>query len=376
MLIFFAALLAASIFLAGTNPISRAIRAGQRVNILLMGMDAVATAKHTDTLILMSFNPADRVVDLISIPRDTLIKIEGLRIQRINEIYAYYFKKSKSEKYAAEQLINYINTNLFEGKIDLRYYVQVDYDLFVKIVDLLGKIRVEITEPMKYDDFAGNLHINFPVGARYLDGKDALKYIRYRGKGSDIKRISRQQKFIAEWLKSIKKPLIVLRSPQLLKYVLQNLNTNIGLWGLANLAVEFRDFDQAKIRFSTIPGRISGYYWRSESAANFLEMLAGPREKTATPYLVDIWNASGYRGAAKKARDMLINSGFNVVEWGNYAVQQEKTIIKNMTNDVNPAVMIQSLIGGDIINKFEANRSVDLSVIIGKDFKDATGYEE
>ncbi len=373
LLLFFATVLAVSIIFQGTDTISKAIRSGERINILIMGIDAVQTARHTDTLIFMSYSPKEQILDMFSIPRDTLVRPDGQKARRINEIYAHSYKKSKSEKYAAQHLLNALNANIFYGKVELKHYMLIEYDFLIKLVDLLGKIRVEITEPMKYDDFAGKFHIDFSTGVHYLNGEDALKFIRYRGKGSDIKRISRQQKFISQWVKSIKKPVLMIKSPKIVKHFLEKTDTNISVWGMISLFVELRDFNPSRIRFFTLPGRFYGNYWLCDrdEMSNIFSIVNAPRKETS-PYLVEVWNASGYGGAARAARDALIRSGFNVVEWGNYSIRQEKTIIKNLSSDINPAIVVQSLLGcGDIINKYESNRAVDLSIIIGKDFKES-----
>ncbi len=370
-LIVFAAVLAVSIYFAGTNPISRAIRDSSRINILLMGMDAVAASKHTDVLILASYSPSEQIVDMVSIPRDTLVKFDGGRLRRINEIFAFYYKKNNSRQYAAQQLLRHVNNELLEGFIDVKYYVQVEYEIFVKLVDMLGKVKVEITEPMKYDDFAEKLHIDFSPGIHYLNGADALKYVRFRGKGSDIRRINRQQKFIIDWIKSIKKPALIAAFPRILTQINKYFDSNISVWGWANLFLELRDVELARVRFLTLPGRFYGAYWMCDKAAmsHLFEKFSSDKRDLA-PYILEVWNASGNKGAAKSARDILIKAGFNVEQWGNYSVMQEKTTIKNMTGDVNAAALIQSALDtGEIINKFESGRNVDMVVIVGRDFK-------
>ncbi|PKN01191.1 MAG: hypothetical protein CVU77_06290 [Elusimicrobia bacterium HGW-Elusimicrobia-1] len=373
-LAFFALIMGVSIIMTGRDPVALALalRGDKRINILLMGMDAVESSKHTDTLMLLNYSVREQMLNVISIPRDTLVRYEGGRARRINEVYPMIRKKTSTDAEAAAEFLNFVNNNLFRGRLEIRHYVQVDYEFFTRLVDMLGKIRVEITEPMKYDDFAGKLHIDFSTGIHHLDGKDALKYIRYRGKGSDIRRISRQQKFLIDWLKSARKPLVLVRFPNIISAFRRGTNTNIGLWGVSSLMFEFRSFDTANIRFFTLPGKFYSYYWQydPQSAEEQIFRVIGTHAPRQTTYLADVWNASGKPGAARAARDALIKSGFNVIEWGNYSVYQQRTVIKNMCEEVSAGLVARNALGcGDIINRYDAARNVDVSVIIGEDYE-------
>jgi len=424
-LFIFALALAVSIILTAFDPVSKALSlrspSSVRVSVLVMGMDAVNQARHTDTLMLLSYSPSERMLNVLSIPRDTLVNYEG-HLRRINEIYSIILARKKKslidsadkntyhllEKTAAEDFLGVVNATIFKGLPEVKYYAQVDYRFFEELVDNLtgGKIRVEISEPMKYDDFAAGLHIDFSTGIHYLDGKDALKYVRYRGKGSDIRRIARQQKFVVEWISSIKKPLIIWRLPWVIKSFYENVNSNISKWALLNLAlIEFRDFDTSNVRFFTLPGRFGGNYWIYDRApGDFFKIITGTdlpsadysrrgaadSDKTAgenfpqkNPILdgdirdggsriftVQVWNASGVTGAARAVRDAMISAGFNVVDWGNYSsVQQEKTLIKNMCEDASAGVIARDTLRfGEVVNKYETNRDVDITIIIGRDY--------
>jgi len=81
-------------------------------------------------------------------------------------------------------------------------------------------------------------------------------------------------------------------------------------------------------------------------------------------------NASGVPGAARAVRDAMISAGFNVVDWGNYSsVQQEKTLIKNMCEDASAGVIARDTLRfGEVVNKYETNRDVDITIIIGRDY--------
>src|SRR5579872_1397699 len=77
------------------SPVARALQQGQRINGLLIGSDYEDNTRHSDTLMLVSYDPQNRFLDVLSIPRDTQVSIPELpHIKRINETFAYEFRRS------------------------------------------------------------------------------------------------------------------------------------------------------------------------------------------------------------------------------------------------------------------------------------------
>ena len=100
---------------------------------------------------VLNYNPTNKKLNVVSIPRDTLINVNG-RNAKINAAYAIGgYPKIKSE---AENLLN----------IKINYIVKIDYNAFREIIDALGGIEMKIERNMIYDDEGQNLHINFKAG--------------------------------------------------------------------------------------------------------------------------------------------------------------------------------------------------------------------
>src|ERR1700753_2222008 len=77
------------------SPIAMALQRGERIHGLLIGSDYEDYTRHSDTLMWISYDPHMRFLDVLSIPRDTMVKLPNLpHVQRINEVFAYEFRHS------------------------------------------------------------------------------------------------------------------------------------------------------------------------------------------------------------------------------------------------------------------------------------------
>ena len=195
-----------------------------RMNILCLGVDSVDGTHRTDTVLLMGIDPASRKLHGVSIPRDTRVLIEG-KARKINEIMA---------RHGITALRNLLE-ELLEIRVDR--HVKVDFQGFVKIIDLIGGVDLDIEHAMNYDDFEQDLHIHLPAGPQKLDGKKALEFVRFRSDASaDLGRIKRQQKFIAAVLQALKSPEQIMRIPELVREALANIETDLTVAEVVDLA--------------------------------------------------------------------------------------------------------------------------------------------
>ncbi|NFQ40103.1 LytR family transcriptional regulator, partial [Clostridium botulinum] len=196
------------------------------VNILLLGTDIGDPSqpnnnaiKRTDTIMVLNYNPKEKKLQVVSIPRDTLIDVNGKNL-KINSAYAIGGEKRvKSE---VEKLLN----------ISINYIAKIDYNAFREFIDAIGGIKMQIERNMIYDDEGQNLHINFKKGEVVkLDGKKAEEFFRWRknndGSGfanGDLDRIENQQKFISKVVDKCTSPMIIFKIPSIIKA----LGDNIG----------------------------------------------------------------------------------------------------------------------------------------------------
>ena len=179
---------------------------GSRINILFVGLRGGDPIEGdcpfcTDTLILLTVDPTTKTAGMLSIPRDMWVNIPGFGYSRINTAWTL---GRGSKLPGGGPALTMKTVSHFIG-VPVDYYVQVDFDTFVDIIDLIGGVDVYNDETIVLDPMAHGK--DFPkvkitcCGMRHLNGRIALAYARCRHveqgcKDGDIGRAKRQQKVI------------------------------------------------------------------------------------------------------------------------------------------------------------------------------------
>lgn len=367
---------------AATSPVARALDSGQRVAILLFGVDAADLSRHTDTLMLSVFDPNENYLGILNIPRDTRISIPGYRFRRVNEIYGYHLRRSNDRELSATKVREGIETLLSTGtvRVNVPYYVGVDFSGFARMVDLVGGVWVTIKIPMHYDDHAGGYHFHKEPGRYLLKGDEALKYVRFRGQTGDRGRIYRQQEFLRNMVKRLANPMMVFKVPRMVAVVATSVQSNLSFWDLAYFAAAVRRVRSDNVGFYILPGKPSGPFWipnRILAAAMAASIVAGrppvqdvdeiaPQAKIIT---INVWNASGKGGLAYKVTRKLRKAGYDVVDWGNYAAEQLQTRVVDRRGKIGHARAVSETMGVDNYHSEPNPRvMVDVEVILGQNF--------
>ncbi|MBN1823456.1 MAG: LCP family protein [Endomicrobiales bacterium] len=363
----------AALALSWMSPVARAVRKGEQINGVLIGTDWVDYARHSDTLVLVNYDPSKRFANVISIPRDTRFTPEGYNFRKINEVYAYHYRTKKNDRLAAQEVQRAVE-ELFQKRIAVPYYIQIDYSAFRKLIDLMGGINIEVDEPMHYDDNAGNLHIHFEPGRHHMNGKQALEYVRFRGRSGDIGRVYRQQKFFKASLSRFKNPYLLFRFPQIINIALKDIQTNLSFWDMLNCMLELKDIQAKDVRLAQIPGTPKRDYWviDQENCTGFLDKIfvsiSSTTINTSPRIRVEVWNASGKSRLAENVTWLLRKQGFDVIQYGTFQVRQKKSLIKDLTGDLRSAQKISELLEcGEVITRYDEKRFIDISVILGED---------
>jgi len=374
LLLFSVILILSALYLSNKSNVASCIKNGSNINFLIAGTDWVDYAQHADTIIFASYNPKKRFLDVISVPRDTKIYLPDLHLNRINEVYAYFYRKEKKHKSAIEGTSKVLS-NILHNRVQIPFYFQVDYTSFKKLIDSIGGVKIEIEEPMQYKDHAGKLNIDFKPGIYILDGEKALEYVRFRGQAGDIGRIYRQQIFLKAMLNKLKNPIVlVVRMPKLLKFIFYELNTNFTFWDKINLVFELKNLNLDNIRLAQLPGKPYQNYWLpdEEEIDRVLNLIYGPEINfQLSSITVEVCNASSHSGAARILTRKLRDFGFDVIDWKNYPTKQAKTIVVDRVGNLKAAQSIAKIINTEeIFTRYDSKRFVDISVIIGEDYKD------
>ena len=146
---------------------------------------------NTDTIMVASYDTVNQDVAIMSIPRDTMINASW-DIKKINSVYSRYNDGIGALKKQVKTLVGFTPD----------FYVKVDLEMFVELVDLVGGVEFYVPQDMNYDDPWQDLHIHLEEGLQVLDGEKAMELVRFRRYSEgDIKRVEVQQNFMKALIK-------------------------------------------------------------------------------------------------------------------------------------------------------------------------------
>jgi len=336
-----------------------------RVNVLLLGMGG---KNHdggylTDTIMIASIEPSTGNVALLSIPRDMIIPTESHGLRKINNINAFAeVEEADSGGKATSQALSKILD------IPIDYYIRVDFNGFVQIIDELGGIDINVENTLddplypikgKEDDsdyYSRYEHLYVPKGLTHMDGELALKYARSRhglnGEGSDFARSRRQQQI----LQVVKEQILnmhILFKPRMISNILstakENISTNLQIWEIVKLWDMIKDTDRSQIVSKVLDNSISGFlvdaisdegaYILTPRTGSFDEIQylvkniftgAPPeakKEVTSEQPRVEIQNGTWINGLGQKTATDLEKYGFQILNVNNAGRQNYKNSI-------------------------------------------------
>ena len=242
------------------------------INILLLGIDgadALENGGRSDSMILCSINKKDKKIYLTSFYRDTwtYMNVGG------TETYA---KMNAAYMYGKDAgIVSTIENNF---KIDIDYYLAVDFSSFEDIINLLGGITVEVQQYEAEYINRTSVH-NIEYGdAVHLDGWEALVFARIRksDSDSDVSRTRRQRIVISALIDSMKDASLSQINEMVdmfFKYVRTDLSKmEILSYAVQALANEWADFDMESIMLNDESIYRTGYV--GNSAVVFTEFPA------------------------------------------------------------------------------------------------------
>lgn len=341
-----------------------------QINILLLGMGG---AKHaggylTDTIMLASLKISEKKVALLSIPRDLSIPVENSSWTKINNINAFAeFREEDSGGLAISQALSDLL------KIPIDYYVRVDFEGFVNIIDKLGGIEVAVKNTL--DDYyypisgeeenpdyeARFEHLHIDKGLQEMDGNLALKYARSRHavgvEGSDFARAERQQTILS----ATKNKLLSVNyffKPQVLTGIIgelkDHISTNLKIWEMIKIWKNFKDIDSKDISNKVLDNSANGLLYNTINDQGAYVLLPKNGDFEEVKYLVhhifedapvkdraevvvenaqlEIRNGTWINGLANRKAVDLEKYGFEVIRISNSSRKNfEKSIIYDLS---------------------------------------------
>ncbi len=322
----------------------------------------------TDTIMLASIDPGTKKVSLVSLPRDLSVAIEDMGYQKINSINAYAeMNEAGSGGLAISQAVSDILG------IPVDYYLRVDFQGFINIVDKLGGIEIMVEnnlndysypvmgreEAEDYDSRYEHLYVE--KGLTEMDGTLALKYARSRHgvgvEGSDFARSRRQQLVISAVKEKALESKLFLK-PSVVTGIISELSdhvsTNLKVWEMIKLWKLSKDIERDDITMKVLDDGPSGMLvaGRNEVGAYVLQPKSGdfeeikymvdnifseiPKEKMISvekeETTIEIYNGTWINGLASKSSVDIEKYGFTVLRIGNSSKQNfQKSVIYDLT---------------------------------------------
>jgi len=275
-------------------------------------------------------------------------------------------------------------------------------------VDAVGRIPMEIPFDMKYDDFEQGLHIDLKKGYQILNGDKAEQFIRFRknndGSGyllGDVQRIDAQKEFIKSAVKTVLKPSIITKLPELISLGFELIKTDINIADVFEYLDDVKKFNPDNLRIETLPGEgqyidnISYFVHDAKATAELVEELfnnidvvteevnddvtngsvssvevsSNDKKVSKAEISVEVLNGTSRNGLANSVAEKLKEEGYNVTKIGNYKTTVSiKTSIINRTS-ANYAKEVKSFLGkGTVKNELLDDAKVDVTVILGSDY--------
>lgn len=210
---------------------------------------------NTDTIMLAAFDIATRKLNVLSIPRDTLVNVKRSN-KKINAAYSVGGKSGNVEELMQE--IKSV-TGIRPDK-----YVVVTLKGFIEMIDAIGGVTIDVPIDMIYSDPAQDLTINIKKGLQTLNGYDSMGFMRYRHTyvEGDIGRIKVQQTFVKALVDKMLQPATLSKLPQLADIIGRNVKTDLTTGNIIWLGKEALNMNPDEdIETFLLPGE-GGYYKR------------------------------------------------------------------------------------------------------------------
>ncbi|MEI6237309.1 MAG: LCP family protein [Candidatus Saccharibacteria bacterium] len=328
-----------------------------RVNILVMGKGGETEAEGgelTDSMMIVSIDPINTKIALLSIPRDLWVKPQGLWPMKINAVYSSAKYKAldtnPKDKAAAEAAGIAKVSSVVEQYmgVHMHYNSMVEFSAFEEAVNTLGGIDVTLPEAFNdYSMLVGNKYLSLPAGTQHLDGGYALAYARSRHGSArgDFDRGQQQQTVLV----GIKDKILSLgtysnpiKITELLSTFGSRVQTNLSINDMMRVYGIIKQLgpnDITHADLAQIPDGVvttgsvgdQSVVLPKAGVDNYTEVRAFVRNKLKDGFLVKenpsviVLNGTDNSGAAQKRADELKGYGYNVTKIGDAPVKNATT---------------------------------------------------
>lgn len=271
------------------RPVLSGPRKEDYYTFLLIGTDA--SSSNTDTLMVASYDVANQKLNLMSIPRDTMVNVSW-DIKKINSVYGRTGLNGLKKHIG--KLIGFVPD----------YYVKIDLNAFIEVIDLIGGVDFDVPRDMNYDDDVQDLHIHFKKGMQHLSGQQAMELVRWRKNNrtasgtvsgyDDTGRIQTQQAFLKA---ALKQALSIRNWTKITGYVeifQRDVESDLTLGEMLWFARQAMDLGEDGFETCTIPGNYYASAWSRSTDSMQSYVTLYPRQviqqvnEGFNPYLANV----------------------------------------------------------------------------------------
>lgn len=228
------------------------------VSILFIGVDDSESRddvnSRSDALMLATLNNDDKSIKLLSIPRDSLVYIPEVGYQdKITHAHAFGGVEASIE--TVEGLLN----------IPVDYFVKMNFNAFIDVVDALGGITVDVPYERVELDENDKKTIHLKPGLQNLDGRHALALARTRKADSDIERGKRQQVILKSMIEKAGSVSSIGKYGEVIDALGNNMTTDLSFDDMKAM-IAYLNNGSPLIETYTLEGHDDSstgvYYWR------------------------------------------------------------------------------------------------------------------
>lgn len=395
-----------------------------RINILLLGVDdrpwmTSDGPPRTDTIILATINPENKTMGMLALPRDLWVDVPGYGLYKINQAYFLgmtYDHPTGGAGLALETTENFLG-------VDIPYYIQLNFNAFVHLVNKIGGVKINVPEPIKLN-FGEGVVKKIQPGVQTMPGDIALAYVRARNTpGGDFDRMERQQLVLRGLQQRVTEfdliPTLIGQAPSIYQEVTDGVNTNLTLQQMIKLARLGGEIPQTNMQSVTINQdhvipdmNAQGEYILRPDPEEMdtllkvvLSVQPSPIKPTETvrpvvltstptqeqgqpvaeqtqptdeqdeqeqqPILVAVQNGALITGLAEATAEYLQNELDVVTEFGNAERVYEQTTIIDYTGNADAVAALSELLNvpeSKVYSRYDPDSQVDLLVILGTDW--------
>lgn len=373
-----------------------------RVTVLILGLDyrdwgSTENAWRSDTMILLTLDPLSKTAGMLSIPRDLWVDIPGFKHGKINT--AYYLGDAYKLPGGGPALA--VKTvEQFLG-VPINYYAQIDFDAFVRFIDEIGGVEIDVPEKITIDLLGGGFKTKKTLkpGRQVLPGAWALAYARARySEGGDFDRAARQQQVIMairdRMLSAEILTTMIAKAPVLYNELASGVRTNLSLDEIIKLALLAQSVSAENIQkgiigtdsvlfgFSPdnlsilipIPDKINlvrDQVFASAGALGPETPGTAQEQMKAEAARTQVYNASRSPDLLSRTVDYLRGLGVNILQTGSSENIYASTTIIDYTGNpfsVKYLVDLLHIHSSRIFLKYDPNSAVDIEIFLGDDW--------